>query len=117
MDGDIKPCGEGQQVAGAGWTPHSIGNGRMGVDELGIKPVRIRTICATSRGGCDKSPKNRLGVKVPSLKFRAWCGRYQRRWGLKGSPGAKRGWVPRPPRTRYSPEDNNQLVKYMVADQ
>ncbi len=51
MDGDIETCGEGREVAIAGWTPHSIGNGRMGVDELGIVPVRIRTICATSWGG------------------------------------------------------------------
>ena len=51
MDGDIKTCGKGQGVAGVGCTPHSIENGRMGVDELGMVPVRIWRICARSQGG------------------------------------------------------------------
>ncbi len=51
IDGDIETCGKGREVAVAGLTPHSIGDGRMGVDELGIVPVRIRMIRATSWGG------------------------------------------------------------------
>jgi hypothetical protein len=77
MDGDIETCGEGREVALAGWAPHSIGNGRMGVHELGITPIRIWMICAmswggaiaTSWGGRNKSPKDGLGVMVPSLNL------------------------------------------------
>ncbi len=66
-------------------------------------------------GGRDKSPKDRLGVVVPSLRFGARCGRSHRRWDSKESLRAKRGWAPRPPRTRFSPEEDDQLVECVVA--